>query len=153
MKTMTGKHISRSGKWINTSVGSRYTMKCLSNRSRRIIQLRLIHPREVFFPARTPSVTTAWSADGHAAAKRRGSLDPFGSMIITTWKGKGNTVFWVKIKPVTMRVLLTGKAYLHTVSTHISMLLYTLASTQEDYENDFGSLFSITIYKFIFSNL
>lgn len=54
---------------------------------------------------------------------------------------------------MTMLVLLTGRGYLHTVSTHISMRIHTLASTQEDCENDLGSLFTITIYRFIFSNI
>lgn len=48
-----------------------------------------------------------------------------------------------------MCVSLTGRDYLHTVSVHTSTLIYTLAFTQEDHENGFGSLF-ITIYRLDF---
>ena len=49
-----------------------------------------------------------------------------------------------------MCVLLTGRGYLHTVSTHISMLIYTLASTQPDSEHDLGSSLKLLFIELYF---
>lgn len=104
------KEISGDGEWININecvpLGFHHTVPCLFNRGcqeENFVRLRPIHPREVFFSARSPSPTTAVVYWRSHRGQTLGPLDFLGSVITTTWRERGNTVLFCYKKRRTCR--------------------------------------------------